>query len=428
MRGEAIRIGRCFATLTVSLLASGSTVSTAGTPPPFNHDQLLTAKAAGNVEIQRDHIWRTLSSLVTSTEGDACPAFAQWHGETETFHPAESWTISPSPGLTATTGGDKAIVSATMAGGPLITFIHYNDAAYAHIRENRLHDKATLDRLLAEERPDTSVPPLPRDAMVAMTAWWPVSGRQATPLPVWDPARQVRVDGANGYLSWPRVLAVVANPLQHDSDVGPLAFAGRTIEDPEPVSLEQMFHLAVDARMARQLMADPQFEAAAFIALGRPLAAGDFIALVGLHLMTAELDSGIWSTFWWHDRPTEGRFAAGRPESLSSPWDHYLMDVTFDARLPLEPDGSPNISFNPWFDATFPDDGEGSGVKANCISCHQRAAYPVTRSMRVTRGLRQPSQPSGQLPTGLLWSIANTARTGPSEPDQSGISTLISCP
>ncbi len=317
----------------------------------------------------------------------------------------------------------------TVAGGPLITFIHYNKAAYAHIREHRLHQKTTLDRLLDDARgPNPAVSPLPHDAMVAMTAWWPISGRGSTPMPVWDPARQVRVEGANGYLSWPRVLAVVPGPEQREGKAGPMAFAGRTIDNPEVVNLDRLFHLAVDAPMARQLMADPGFKTAARIALGRPLEGGDFIALVGFHLMTAELENGIWSTFWWHDRPGEGRFAEGRPKDLPAPWDQYLMDVTFDARLPLEPDGSPNICFNPWFDATFPNEGEGSGVKANCISCHRRAGYPVARSMRVTRGISESDSPAGRLRTGLLWSIANTDRIPRPLDDQSGISTRISCP
>ena len=377
-------------------------------------EQLQAARASTDPRAQRAHAWQTLLSLVTR-EGatSAAPAFSRWHSEAATFDPSPSPEAVPFPGLPVTTRTGAAKGSATLAGGPLMTFIHYNPAAHDHIRRHQLYRQATLDALLAtapDEREPRSIPPLPRDAAVAMTAWWPVASRQPTPVPVWDPERQTRPRGANGYLSWPRVLALVADPATLAPASRQLAFAGRTHNNLEQARLEQFFHLPVDAPMALQLMNNTRFRNTAMIALGRPLAAGDFLAMVGLHLMTAELDTGVWATYWWHDQPDKGPFAADRPAQLPSPWDHYLMDVTLDTRLPLEPDGSPNICFNPWFDATFPDTGDGSGVQANCLSCHQRAAYPVTRAIRVTRGAPARVDVSDQLATALLWSIAKTGR------------------
>ena len=386
--------------------------------PATDYRQLQAARASADPRAQRAYAWQTLLSLVTR-EGatPASPAITRWHSEVATFDPSPSPGAAPFPGLPVTTRAGAAKGSAMLAGGPLMTFIHYNPAAHDHIRHHRLYRKETLDALLAaaaEAGETRSIPPLPREAAVAMTAWWPVASRQPTPLPVWDPERQARAEGANGYLSWPRVLALVAGPASAAA-TRPLVFAGRTHQGAGSARLEQFFHRPVDASMAAQLMANARFRNAAMIVLGRPLAAGDFLALVGLHLMTAELDTGVWATYWWHDRPDSGPFASGRPAQLPPPWNHYLMDVTLDAQRPLEADDSPNICFNPWFDATFPDTGEGSGVQANCLSCHQRAAYPVTRTMRVTRGTPDTTASTGQLATALLWSIAKTGRIQSSE-------------
>lgn len=385
--------------------------------PAMGHGQLQAARASADPRAQRAHAWQTLLSLVTR-EGatPTSPAFTRWQSEVATFDPSPSPGAAPFPGLPVTTRAGATKGSPTLAGGPLMTFIHYNPAAHDHIRQHRLYRQATLDALLAaaaEAGEPRGIPPLPREAAVAMTAWWPVASRQPTPLPVWDPEGQARAEGANGYLSWPRVLALVAGPAS--TATRPLVFAGRTHPDAGPARLEEFFHRPVDASMAAQLMANTRFRNAAMIAMGRPLAAGDFLALVGLHLMTAELDTGVWATYWWHDRPDSGPFAAGRPAQLPPPWNHYLMDVTLDAQRPLEADGSPNICFNPWFDATFPDTGEGSGVQANCLSCHQRAAYPVVGTMRVTRGTPGATVSTGQLATALLWSIAKTGRIQGSE-------------
>jgi hypothetical protein len=164
-------------------------------------------------------------------------------------------------------------------------------------------------------------------------------------------------------------------------------------------------------------MDDQAARKAAIISLGRPLQAGDQLALVGMHVLTTELPAGVWGTFWWHDRPGNGPFAAGRPAAVAGVWRNYLMDVAFDAALPLSADGTPKICFNPWFDAKFPDGGHGNGLKSNCVSCHNRASYPRTDFLPIARGLPDlqgdPALAPGRLRTGQLWSIANLEPTAP---------------
>lgn len=368
-------------------------------PPPdrFIHDPIA----------QRAHGWQLWQSLVAGSDRRVHTGFSRWYDAYTTFASAEAATASePIPPATTRPGSH---------GGPLITFIHYNPAAYRHIRRHHLHQRATLDSLLHQATVDTpEIAALPTTAAVIMTAWWPVSGDAATPMPVWDGNQTTRPVGSNGYLNWSRVIAIGTAETLAAGEPDYTAFAGRVIRQPETVALERIYHWRLDARQATQLMSVPRYRQAVLLALGRPLHSGDYLALVAVHLMTAEFRDGVWATFWWQPEiPAE--HALQRPASLPAPWDHYAMDITVDAVFPRQSDGSPNICFNPWFDAVFPDSGAGNGLRANCISCHLRAGYPPRGALSVTRGNPEDRKASSarRLHTGLLWSIANTAPRQP---------------
>jgi hypothetical protein len=166
----------------------------------------------------------------------------------------------------------------------------------------------------------------------------------------------------------------------------------------------------VDTHLAETLMTDDPSKKAALLALGRPLEAGDRLALVGIHVLAMEIKSGVWGTFWWHDQPGRGPFAADRPVGIAGAWRNYLMDVAFDTTLPLGPDGAAKRCFNPWFEAKFPDGGHGNGLKSNCVNCHSRAAYPRTDFLPILSGppdlQNDPAFSAGRLRTAQLWSVA----------------------
>ena len=63
--------------------------------------------------------------------------------------------------------------------------------------------------------------------------------------------------------------------------------------------------------------------------------------------------------------PTQGPFAPDRPAQVTGVWRNFLMSASYDLNLPLEPDGKPHITFNPWLEAGFPDGGSGSGTISN---------------------------------------------------------------
>jgi hypothetical protein len=244
-----------------------------------------------------------------------------------------------------------------------------------------------------------------------MTGWWPMDAAAPTVMPVWDGESVERKAGGNGYTTWNRV--VVAIPGGYRASVAPEAavFAGREFSAARKVPLDDFVHIRIDRLTASRLMSDSGARKAALVALGRPLQAGDSLALVGMHVFSASSRNGTWATFWWHDRPDDGPYARDRPDSVSGAWRNYLMDTAFDAVLPREADGSAKICFNPWFEARFPDGGRGSGVTSNCVNCHSRAGYPTIAFLPIRRGVVEPDEDpayaAGRLRTGQIWSVAS---------------------
>jgi hypothetical protein len=256
-----------------------------------------------------------------------------------------------------------------------------------------------------------TVPPFPATASVVMTGWWPIDARGLTPMPVWDGESTDLKVGGNGYTTWKRVVVVRPSKSGESVPSTTVIFAGKTFPVDRQIPLDDLVHFRVDRATASRLMADTGARKAAVLALGRPLRAGDFLALVGMHMFAAESSTGTWATFWWHDRPTEGPYAKDRPSAVRGVWRNYLMDTAFDAVLPREADGAAKICFNPWFEARFPDGESGTGVTSNCVNCHSRASYPTIAFLPIRRGTPQPADDpayaEGRLRTGQLWSVAS---------------------
>ena len=388
-------------------------------PLPAPHAKLEVLRQRGDLAGQRGHLWKVLLAITTPREGQAVqrsggttvpaasPAFAGWYNKAEVLAAGERL---PFPGMPA-----AATASATAGGivrldAPVLTFVHFNEPAYQHVRQHGLQVPANLEGMRRSGA--RSIPPWPREAVTLMSAWWPVAATGLTPLPVWDPAARHRPTGSNSYVNWPRVVAVdPVLPAGSSGRVAAVEFAGRTSHSVKRVGLDRFVRVAVDAAAAARLMAEPASRKAVLIALGRPLQAGDALVLVALHVMTAELPGGLWGTFWWHDAPEAGPFAAGRPAAVADPWRQFLMDVAFDAVLPREADGSPRVCFNPWFDAPFPADGQGNGLRSNCVNCHSRASFPALSFLPVRRGAPDlegdPAYAPGQLRVGQVWALAH---------------------
>jgi hypothetical protein len=340
--------------------------------------------------------------------GPAGPVFRDWHGEYAVFDAAPGEAPAPFPGRPPRSAAGTTASDAH--GGPLMHFVHYNAAAYHYLRANGLHDPAVLQSYL--ERGAAALPAPPQDAMVALSGWWPLDGRRSTPMPLWDEHAPARARGANGYLSWETV-AVVAPPGTGGRG-GTLRFAGRPVNYPRELPRAAFYRVEPGAAEREALMAQPLFRKAAIIALGRPLAPGDELALVAFHVAHLGLAEGAWLTYWWDAKHWEDRVAPAHSDAPANPWHAYRGAMTLDPEWPRAGDGGPHSCFNPWFDAVFTDTGQGNGLQANCISCHLRAGMPASGRLRVTRGrpLSAADDPA-TVSTRLLWSLANPARLAP---------------
>jgi hypothetical protein len=298
-----------------------------------------------------------------------------------------------------------------------MSFVLFNFPAYNHVRTSKLFLSDELDRLRQNGQPDRqipnnrTIPPFPANAIVLKTVWWPVQKDTITPMPVWDPESNPQLPGGNPFPTWKRVIAI--DPTR--SNIPPDETTTIQYHGPRAnshvVSLNAFHYVQLDAQTADNAMQNNQIARAVAEAFGpnRPLRAGDYVVFAGTHLTTKEIDDWVWATFWWHDRPNDGPFASGRPDSIKGPWRNYLMSASYDLNSPTETDNRPHVSFNPWLEAGFRDGGFGSGLVSNCMNCHNRAARPAVGFLPIRRGdpnlQNDPAYAPGGLRVDFLWSF-----------------------
>jgi hypothetical protein len=151
------------------------------------------------------------------------------------------------------------------------------------------------------------------------------------------------------------------------------------------------------AGLERRLTAENAFAWGAADALADPssddiytlrLPNGNSFRLVGLHIMTKELDQWFWTTLWWSAQPDED-FGADRPSSVPSPFHNYKLCAVaaFDEADP-DPGGGfdadhpslaralaathPRADGPTWCSNPYLEQGAGNAA-TNCIGCHQHA-------------------------------------------------------
>ena len=338
---------------------------------PANQAAQLALRDRGDEAGMRRHAWTLLARVAaTRLEG--------WHPLGEAFG-------SGAPRFRLVEEPDRSGVPLRLASGaPLLSSVLFNDAAFGHIRGQRLFSRARLAALNAGFGSATplagrQIAPFPRDAMALKLIWAVVHAGGLTRLSVWDgPGDAV---GANFPAAWPREVAV--DP------------AGRM---PGAVPLRRFQRLGIGAG-----------DLAAVRAIDPSARAGDWLVLLGMHVTSKEIPDWIWTTFWWHDRPDAGPFAAGRPSGLADPWRNYLMDVAYSPETPREADGASNVVFNPYVEV-FP-----AGARSNCVACHQGAVWTPSGApafLPVRRGARAADDSLFRTGTRLdfMWSIATEAR------------------
>ncbi|HET9988112.1 MAG TPA: hypothetical protein VFQ65_06325 [Kofleriaceae bacterium] len=313
--------------------------------PATIQDELLADRDRGDVVNIRAHGWELWERLALRD------AWASWPATEQVFQhaaPARPRFRTPRP---FSNGGVLDVETL-----PVMFDVRLDPRGARHVAAHHLGERARLGELAA-------FPAFPSDALAVKLTWFAIHAHTPTVMPIWDgePMR----DGGNADRTWSRTITV-------DPDGGPGAI---------PLSAFIYRELdAADVPSARAASHDPT------------LAAGDFVALVAAHVTTKEIPDWTWQTYWWHDHPSEGRFAANRPAELRGAAANYLMDATYSTDTPC---------FNPWLEARFPD-----GLASNCVTCHQRAVVGAADYLPVTHGRLRSDDPyfRGHVATDFLWS------------------------
>jgi len=394
---------------------------------PADPVMLQSYRATQDVAEQRRHAWYLWAGLTVRT-GAGDPVWDTWYRKDQAFQKTAG--DAPSRGGLSTPGqflqldGEAGRQALSQS---LLSDILFNQPGYDHVRKNKLYLGSELTRINAAFPPGTpwnkrGIPEFPRESAVLKVVYWPVRRDAPTPMPVWDldpeypvsPATPAPVN-VNG--SWKRVVAIdPAETAPHDKHID-IRFMGKVRSHARVVPLGSFHSVRVDQKLVDAASANPYFQASVHEVFGpdRGLEVGDYVVLAALHFTTKEIPVWIWGSVWWHDRPDEGPYAAGRLDAVRGVWRNYLMATTFDFYNPREADGSPMITYNPWLELTDP-----NGLSSNCMSCHARAMWPCVPSVPVTRGINDPFYnkqvfpPDGQDPAfdgtrtqlDFLWSIA----------------------
>jgi hypothetical protein len=425
-----------FAALFVAAL-SQTALGQNATPPPgyfdipagfdFPADKRLLEdyRSQPNMPAQRLHAWNVFAGMTRPTLNGELLVFETWFSEKETFQMSTAFTAARTQSSVRTFSVPRqfsplrrrAGMAAPQPGSAALSTVLYNFAAYDHIRSNRLHIPSVLQDLVKNGAPDLkipqnrTVPPFPASSIVLKTVWWPVAKDRVSAMPVWDPDANPAIPTGNPKEGWARFVGIDATRTSIPSgETADITYDGQVKRGSHIVGMLGSFHsIQLTAEMAAGVNSDGLLRKVAEDSFGRPVAAGDFAVLVATHLTTKEIDDWVWATFWWHDRPQEGPYAANRVGTLEGVWKNYLMDVAYDLNLPSERDGSPRVTFNPYLEARLQNDGHGGGVVSNCMNCHNRASTGADDFTPIYRGNPDFSGDTayapGSLRTDFLWSI-----------------------
>ncbi len=252
----------------------------------------------------------------------------------------------------------------------------FNQAAYDRIRSGTqpLYLQNTLDRLCGSRAGDTAcntgaqeIDAFPRGAIAIKAFFVSAPLGQCTAIGSWDFERPYADDTIS---KMPPSEATQLRRVFVENGAGVCDSEKKSGHKVKPWS--DVYWVPVPA--ADQKGRDAEIAAARLKGIQSDFPdakAGDRLVLVGMHVATRELENWFWMTFWWHDRPGEGPFAADRPSELKGVWRNYLMNISYDMDDPREPDGTPHIAYNPYLEGAMLD-----GVVTNCMTCHRRASWP----------------------------------------------------
>jgi hypothetical protein len=287
----------------------------AGFDFPADKAVLQQYTTTGNLAAERLHVWNVFAGMTQRTPDGKYAIFETWYDETETFDPntgaISALALKPrqvSPRFHVPTQFQSAPNAALAVGGEgVLSFVLYNFAAFNHIRSKGLYQKSTLNTLRSSGTPnptfpqDRDVPAFPASAVALKLVWWPIAKDKATAMPIWDPDQNPPQRSGNPLNTWVRYVGVDPTKTNLPPDqMADILYNGQT-KHVHVVGADRIYLFPMTADQAQGINADGVLRQMAQAALGRPVQAGDFAALVATHLTTKEIDNWVWATFWWHD-------------------------------------------------------------------------------------------------------------------------------
>jgi hypothetical protein len=254
----------------------------------------------------------------------------------------------------------------------VVAGVLYNRPTCEHVIAKRLGDPVAKDNMLRNGLRE--IPAFPdRDSMALKTVWMYVPHDGCEIVPVWDGIPNEPKATHYQPAEWPRSIVVKTSSTRACAATGPA------------VDLNDFYW--------RELLS--QLEVARIKDSFPSARVGDYMILVGMHVITKEIPNWVWATFWWHDHPDYGQFADGRPSQLAAAWRHYLMDVAYDMDRPWQSTAQPKATFNPYLEAAF----EG-GTRSNCMTCHRRSVWPLPAARETLDSQGELLQPGQIVVTG----------------------------
>jgi hypothetical protein len=411
--------GALVLTFAISLWVQGQT-AVQPIPPGFDFpaDEQVLVKLRDNNDVagMRRHAWMVFAGLTSPTPGGEA-VWETWNSAEETFQlgppPPASGPRRPQRNFRGPQQFEAAGGAPPPAvGDSLASFTLFNAELRDFVQREQLQKRATLKRINDSFTPQTpivdrKIPDFPHAAVALKTAWWIVKRSGLTAMPIYDPELNPVLPAGNPPRTWKRCIAVDPTGSTVPPDqTAMLPCNGRAGSATHVVALGSFYHFPLT-----QGQIDTMRQTGVGIPNLDTAMPGDFAALVAMHYTTKEIPDWVWATFWWHDKPDAGPFAAQRPLEVKAVWRNYLMAEAYGMDTPKEPDGSAHAGFNPWLEARFV-----NGTVSNCMTCHRRAVFsgqPTDRTfLPVTRGRPPANDPrfKGATTADCLWSIVFETR------------------
>ena len=216
-----------------------------------------------------------------------------------------------------------------------------------------------LAKALAEARgPEWSgtLPVMPDDAVIVKPVWFrvpcPDPGRaptvgvyHGTPPDGWDPDKP-----EHG-------VKISPESLNHAPCSVPVEMMVRP--DPAMLRLDDFMYFRSKKAVNFEVIGVPQGQ----------IGEGDYLLLMGLHVITHEQAEWVWTTFWWTETPTE---VSEQPDWVKK--DKKLRHFNMRTTVNMGEDPDKDAISNPYIEGR----AQG-GSKAHCIACHRNASLSVTK-------------------------------------------------